>query len=214
LECHATYFQAIPPVSNRYSNTNFMLGVTCEKCHGPGRSHVLLQSSKSVAQSGPDMQSPAVWTRERRIDLCAWCHAGAGKSILPAFSYVPGQPLTKYINLPPSAPDAHVDVHGSQVELLEKSRCFQSSEMTCTTCHDVHKPQRDLAMFSKRCLTCHTPASCGRFAALGESIAQNCIDCHMPRQETNLILFEQKGAKARPRMRTHWIKVYSDTATH
>jgi hypothetical protein len=35
----------------------------------------------------------------------------------------------------------------------------------------------------------------------------------MPRQETNLILFDRKGPKARPRMRNHWIKVYADTAT-
>ena len=213
LECHATYFEAIPPVSNRYGKTNFVLGITCEKCHGPGRRHVLRHSSNSVAHSGQGMQSPVTWPREQQIDLCAWCHAGAGKSILPAFSYLPPQPLTKYVNIPPSAPDAEVDVHGSQVQLLEKSRCFQSSTMTCTTCHDVHLPQRDLTTFSKRCLSCHTPSSCGRFATLGNTIAQNCIDCHMPRQETNLILFDRKGPKARPRMRNHWIKVYTEAAT-
>jgi hypothetical protein len=213
LECHATYFEAIPPVNNRYDKTNFVLGITCEKCHGPGGSHMLLHTSKAVAHSGQDMQSPVQWTREQQIDQCAWCHAGAGKSIRPAFSYVPGQPLTKYVDLPPSAPGAHVDVHGSQVELLEKSRCFQSSTMTCTTCHDVHTTQRDLAAFSKRCLSCHTPATCGKFATLGDTITQNCIDCHMPRQETNLILFDRNGPKARPRMRNHWIKVYTEAAT-
>ena len=213
LECHATYFEAIPPVSNRYDKTNFVLGITCEKCHGPGRLHVLLHSSKSVAHSGQDMQSPALWSRQQRIDLCAWCHAGAGENILPAFSYLPGQPLTKYVNLPLPPPGAQVDVHGSQVELLEKSRCFQSSTMTCTTCHDVHATQRDLAAFSKRCLNCHAPASCGRFPTLGDTIARNCIDCHMPRQETNLILFDRKGAKLRPRMRNHWIKIYTEAAT-
>jgi cytochrome c554/c'-like protein len=213
LECHATYFEAIPPVRNRYDTANFVLGITCEKCHGPGRRHMLLYSSKSAADSSRGLQSPAIWPRERQIDLCAWCHAGAGKSILPAFSYVPGRPLTKYVELPPLAPGAQVDVHGSQVELLEKSRCFQSSTMTCTTCHNVHTPQHDLVAFSKRCLSCHAPASCGRFATLGDTIAQNCIDCHMPRQETNLILFDRKGPKARPRMRNHWIKVYADAAT-
>lgn len=213
LECHATYFQAIPPVSNRYGKTNFVLGITCEKCHGPGRSHMLLHSAKSVGNSRQGMQSPVLWTRQQQIDLCAWCHAGAGKTILPAFSYVPGQSLTKYVDLPPSTPDAQVDVHGSQVELLEKSRCFQSSTMTCSTCHDVHTKQRDLAAFSKRCLSCHAPASCGRFTTLGDTITQNCIDCHMPRQETNLILFDRKGPKARPRMRNHWIKVYIEAAT-
>jgi hypothetical protein len=213
LECHATYFEAVPPDRNRYDKTSFVLGITCEKCHGPGRRHMLLHSSKSGADLGQELLSPVHWPRERQIELCAWCHAGAGKDILPAFSYVPGQALTKYVELPPSAAGAQVDVHGSQVELLEKSRCFQSSTMTCTTCHNVHTPQRDLAAFSKRCLSCHAPASCGRFATLGDAIAQNCINCHMPRQETNLILFDRKGPKARPRMRNHWIKVYADAAT-
>jgi hypothetical protein len=213
LECHATYFEAVPPVINRYDKTNFVLGITCEKCHGPGRLHVLLHSSRSVTQLGQDMQSPVQWPRQRQMDLCAWCHAGAGKNILPAFSYQPGQPLTKYVNLPLPAPGAQVDVHGSQVELLEKSRCFQSSAMTCTTCHDVHTTQRDLAAFSKHCLNCHAPANCGKFATLGDTIARNCIDCHMPRQETNLILFDQNGAKLRPRMRNHWIKIYSEATT-
>ena len=30
----------------------------------------------------------------------------------------------------------------------------------------------------------------------------------MPKQETNLIVFDWKGTKMRPRMTNHWIKVY------
>jgi hypothetical protein len=30
----------------------------------------------------------------------------------------------------------------------------------------------------------------------------------MPRQETNLIVFDFAGKKVRPQMRNHWIKVY------
>jgi hypothetical protein len=37
LECHATYFEALPPPTNRYSTTAYSLGIQCEKCHGPGR---------------------------------------------------------------------------------------------------------------------------------------------------------------------------------
>ena len=39
-------------------------------------------------------------------------------------------------------------------------------------------------------------------------VTNNCIDCHMPRQETNLIVFDWKGTTERPEMRNHWIKVY------
>jgi hypothetical protein len=30
----------------------------------------------------------------------------------------------------------------------------------------------------------------------------------MPKQETNLIVFDWNGKKARPQVRNHWIKVY------
>lgn len=210
LECHATYFDSIPPPRNRYRKTGFVVGVTCEKCHGPGRKHIQRCGSKSVAPSDLSIVNPARLSRDRQLDLCAWCHAGAGVPVVRAFSYLPGQPLDKYVELPLPDPDAQVDVHGSQVELLERSRCFQSSAMTCTTCHDVHTPQHDVALFSQRCLSCHKAENCGMFLKLGHPIVGNCVDCHMPNQQTNLIVFDVNGKKARPRMRNHWIKIYPE----
>jgi len=212
LECHATYFESLAPPLNRYNKANFVVGITCEKCHGPGREHIEQQNSKSNSGSGPTIANPAHFSRERQLDLCAWCHAGLGVAVAPSFSYVAGKPLDQYVDLPPPDPNAGVDVHGSQVELLERSRCFKSSTMTCTTCHDVHAPQHDLAGFSQRCLSCHKEEGCGMFPKLGHAISSNCIDCHMPNQPTNLIVFDDRGKKARPRMRNHWIKVYAEAA--
>ncbi|MGB7600627.1 MAG: multiheme c-type cytochrome [Candidatus Sulfotelmatobacter sp.] len=209
LECHGTYFEQIPPPSNRYSKTGFIVGITCEKCHGPGREHVQTFAAKSPTGASSAIINPAQFSRERQMDLCAWCHAGAGSSIQPAFSYVPGEALDKYLALPQPDPSAPVDVHGSQVEMLERSQCFQKSAMTCLTCHDVHTVQHDLSEFSQRCLSCHKPGS-AMFPKRGHQVASDCIGCHMPLQETNLIVFDQNGKKARPKVRNHWIKVYSD----
>jgi len=212
LECHATSFESRPPPENRFSKTGFVLGLACEKCHGPGRDHVALYSSKSAAPSQTGIVNPARLPRDRQIELCAWCHAGQGQLVASAFSYLPGEPLDHYLELPRPSAAAQVDVHGSQVELLERSRCFQSSTMTCSTCHDVHVGQHDLAAFSKRCLTCHKAASCGVYAKLGNSIASKCIDCHMPNQPTSLIVSEWNGKKVMPKVRNHWIKVYPEPA--
>jgi hypothetical protein len=211
LECHATYFEPLPPPPNRYSKTGFVVGITCEKCHGPGRQHVQRESSKPPGSSDSAILNPAKFSRDRQIDLCAWCHAGHGVALSKPFTYLPGEPLDKYLELPRSDPNAQVDVHGSQVELLEKSRCFQQSAMTCLTCHDVHTTQHDLSSFSRRCLSCHKPET-AMFPKLNHQVASNCIDCHMPRQETNLIVFDWNGKKARPQVRSHWIKIYSATA--
>jgi len=90
LECHATYFQPLPE-QNTYRRDNYVLGIGCEKCHGPGRDHVQREQSKRAAGSPSAILNPAHFSRERQLDLCAWCHAGLGiRSILPPFSYTPG----------------------------------------------------------------------------------------------------------------------------
>jgi cytochrome c554/c'-like protein len=211
LECHASYFESRSPPPNRYGKADFVVGITCEKCHGPGREHVQRESSKVAASSGSAILNPAKFSRNRQIDLCAWCHAGQGVALAAAFSYLPGERLDQYLQLPQPSPNAQVDVHGSQVELLEKSRCFQSSAMTCLTCHDVHTSQHDLAAFSWRCTDCHKPET-AMFPKLNHRVASDCIGCHMPKQETNLIVFDWGGKKARPQVRSHWIKIYPATA--
>jgi hypothetical protein len=211
LDCHASYFESLAPPLNHYRNTGFELGISCEKCHGAGRDHVARQSSKDPAASAQLIVNPAKLTRDRQIDLCALCHAGIGELIAKPFAYVPGEPLDKYLLLPHLDPNANIDVHGSQVELLKRSRCYaSSSSMTCSTCHNVHLAQHDLAAFSERCLSCHKVESCGVFPKRGREIASNCIDCHMPRQQTNLIVSDSNGRKVKPKVRNHWIKIYPE----
>jgi Cytochrome c554 and c-prime len=207
LECHATHFEAMPPPVNKYSTAGFSLGIQCEKCHGPGRAHVEQQASKPSPASRSTILNPAHFSRDRQMDLCAWCHAGHGQPLRPSFSYLPGEPLDEYLHFPPPDPQAPIDVHGNQVELLKQSRCFRSSNMTCLTCHNVHTIQHDLAEFSQRCLSCHKPDS-ATFARRDHPVTNNCIDCHMPSQETNLIVFNWKGTQIKPEVRSHWIKVY------
>jgi hypothetical protein len=92
---------------------------------------------------------------------------------------------------------------------LQRSRCFQSSPaMTCTTCHDVHVEQRNAARFSNHCLTCHKEDSCGELKKKSHVIATNCIDCHMPVQESSLIVSGFEGKQVRAKLRSHWIRVY------
>jgi hypothetical protein len=209
LECHGSYFESLAPPVNRYSQTGFLVGITCEKCHGPGREHIQRFSPKPAkAPSDSAILNPARFSRDRQMDLCAWCHAGHGTPLLPTFSYIPGEPLEKYLELPQPDPDAPIDVHGSQVELLKKSRCLRSSTMTCVTCHDVHTTQKDLAAFSEHCLQCHKVES---HPKMNRQIADNCVDCHMPKQQTSLIVFNWNGRKVSPEVRNHWIKIYPET---
>lgn len=207
LECHASYFEAEPPPPNRYKKDGYVVGITCEKCHGPGRKHVARESAKT-GPADAAILNPVKFSRERQVDLCAWCHAGHGIPLGENFSYVPGQALSESFEFPPLDPNAELDVHGNQVELLKKSQCFLRSGMTCLTCHDVHTVQRDGAAFSQRCLGCHQPGT-AMYPKRDHQAKSDCIDCHMPKLDTNLIVFSWNGKKVRPQVRSHWIKVYS-----
>jgi Cytochrome c554 and c-prime len=212
LECHATYAEAIagPPPSNQYKPASLVEGISCERCHGPGRAHVEAMTS-SKAGAAASIVNPAKLTRDRQIDVCAQCHGGPGKSLAPVFSSIPGEPLDRYLQRDIPSAGATVDVHGNQIALLQRSRCYQSSaDMSCSTCHNVHQPQRDASAFSVRCGNCHRAESCGLYQRIGAQIVGRCVDCHVPVQQSNLIVSDSNGRKVKATVRTHWIKVYPE----
>jgi hypothetical protein len=212
LECHATFFESRADTAlNRYDPSNFVLSISCERCHGPGREHGERQRSWTSRLRRAAIVNPAELPRNRDIDICALCHSGAGEQKAPPFSHIPGQPLDDYLVPAPLALGEDVDVHGNQTALLARSRCFQSSTtLTCSTCHDVHAPQRSTAAFVPRCLACHRVDSCGLFPEKGAAIAEGCVDCHMPEMTSQTVVSTHEGRRVRPRIRSHWIKVYPD----
>jgi Cytochrome c554 and c-prime len=204
LECHATAIESRSqdPLSNHYDRASLAVGISCETCHGAGSEHVDAPSKTIL--------NPAKFSRDRQVDLCALCHGGAQREELqPAFSYVPGRFLEKYLKPIPVDTTQQPEVHGNQVGLLKRSRCYLASPtMSCSTCHDVHAPEQAAAAYSSRCLNCHQATACGLAKTLGPKIAENCIDCHMPKQPTNAIVSKTAGKEVRATMRTHWIRAY------
>ena len=216
FECHSTWIQQVmdPGASNRYDTTGAILGITCERCHGAGQEHVARERSVLHAIKGPAIVNPGRLSRQRQMDACAQCHGGLGQPIAPLFTYVAGKPLDRYLTLAKVAATARLDVHGNQVSALMRSRCYQASQMTCITCHDVHRTQRDPTELSGRCLTCHQEQSCKLFPKEGHALKGRCVDCHMPLQESNLIDSGLEGTEERVLERTHWIKVWGKNPTH
>lgn len=217
LECHASYFEWLPPPANRYRKSSLVLGIFCEKCHGPGREHVARHRLKSQLESGASeaIVNPDSLPRDRQIDICGLCHSGNGTPIQPALSFLPGDELDDYIDIPYAGPEDAVDVHGNQVQLLRRSKCFQSTTtLSCSTCHDVHKPQVDAAAFSPRCLSCHQARQCGEYAKIGDQIVHRCIDCHMPLQESRVLFSNTNGKRLTPKVRNHQIAIYAGESAH
>jgi tetratricopeptide (TPR) repeat protein len=220
LECHATYIEPLSddPSASHFVKDSLVTGISCETCHGQGADHIARQKgavNTSSAITGQGILNPAKFSRDRQVDLCALCHNGAqGENTSPAFSYLPGTPLDQYLAPNPADVGEHPDVHGNQVGLLKRSRCYLSSpQMSCSTCHDVHEPERPAATYSARCLSCHQWQSCGMSKRMGSKIVSRCIDCHMPEEETKHIVSETGQTMVRASMRNHWIKIYPDAHT-
>lgn len=216
LECHATYFQPLTPsgLENHYNQKNFVLGISCERCHGPAQEHIRErhareQQAVAGSSSAENRMPPLDLARDRQIDVCAQCHAGAGRSVVPAFTFRPGDDLADFVAIPRQAGQNKVDVHGNQVALMEKSRCFQSSPtFSCSTCHDVHAPAKPAASYSDRCLACHKAEQCGEVRKQGASAARDCIDCHMPVQASAQLTVDTEESRLPAKVRNHWIRVY------
>jgi hypothetical protein len=215
LECHATYIRALStdPNTNQYDRASLVPGISCESCHGPGANHVRIETEKrtrSADRSIDGILNPAKFSRDRQVDLCAECHNGIQRvGLKPTFSYIPGRPLSEYFKALPSSSSEHPDVHGNQVALLQRSKCYRSSEkMSCSTCHDVHTTEQTIESYSQKCLGCHSWQNCGIAKKMGHQIVNQCIGCHMPVEETNVIVSQTAGQVVHAKMRNHWIKVY------
>lgn len=208
LECHASFFDAVAGFANRYRRADYVLGISCERCHGPGKRHAELNAPGAPKPVDQAIVNPAKLPRDRQLALCSLCHGGIGVAKAPAFSFKAGDALDDFLKLEIPKEDEALDVHGNQVALLERSKCFKSSSMTCSTCHDVHTRQRDVTDFSERCLQCHKVESCGLFPKRGRALVGKCVDCHLPNQTSNVIFSTHDGVRIRPKVRNHWIKIY------
>jgi hypothetical protein len=209
LECHATFF---PVRRGPEYGRDYLLGVSCEKCHGPGSKHVEFQSAHPTEKSGAFIQNPRHFSRDRKIDGCALCHSGPLQPKKPAFSYQPGEPLDDYFTSG-AAGAPMPDVHGNQVGLLRSSRCFiVSANMSCSTCHDVHKEEREVTLLARKCTQCHRPRDCRVVQRVGQRARDYCIECHMPKQPSQMISIDSAAGSVSPFLRTHAIRIYPKAA--
>lgn len=211
LECHSSYFTSIAP-PNRYVKLSLVLGIGCERCHGPGAAHVSRERSTPPPRgsAAEAIVNPAHLSREKQLSLCSLCHAGVAESIGPSMTYVVGDNIEDFLDILPPSPNAPVDVHGNQVGAMEQSKCFRSGKLTCSTCHNVHETQENAEAFSGHCLECHQVSACGKFRAMGAAIRGKCVDCHMPLGQSRAITSANAGQDLQATMRTHRIAIYPE----
>jgi tetratricopeptide (TPR) repeat protein len=208
LECHNTWFAHVPGTSNHYRRETAILGVTCERCHGPGREHVTFHQAHPERSSAHAIVHPGRLTREQQTDVCAQCHSNATKRRGPAFSYRPGQPLEAAFRIAVSK-HPELDHVANQVRYMRQSKCYLRSEtLTCTTCHNPHRSARrgspaHAAANQSECMKCHKAADCAEQPRLPAAVRNNCVGCHMPEHIKINVWFDTEEDQYVPPIRRH-----------
>ena len=209
LECHTTAFQVIQNEGTAVYSDDYRLGITCRKCHGGGAAHVAYHTKHPGEKTGREILNPARFPTERKLDNCGLCHSGARNLKLAAFTYRPGERLDDYFQPAADQGNPTPDVHGNQIELLRRSKCFRSSQgMTCSTCHNVHRPERDVVAMAAKCLGCHQNVTHAPATKVGGRLTSACVDCHMPLQKSNAIQINTATGRGAAYYRSHSIAIY------
>jgi len=219
LECHgskATIEDAGNSV-NYIEKQSIVYGVDCERCHGPAAEHVTFHTAHPQEKTATYILSQKSLNRQQKLDLCALCHSGGREAMKPPFSYKIGDKLEDF-SLPAYNTDsvAVLDVHGNQYGLLTSSKCFKTSRMTCSSCHNVHgREVNQPALFSQRCINCHnsqTKTLCTIKPSAAIVLSDNCIDCHMPLLPSKAIVLqlEDQSTSTPDFIRTHRIAIYPE----
>jgi predicted CXXCH cytochrome family protein len=211
LECHNTWYEHVAGTLNEYRRDSFILGVTCERCHGPGREHVAFHQAHPEADAPQAVVRPRRLTRDRQLELCTQCHSNAVTCRAPPFTYRPGEPLETCFRTAVSQhpEDDHV---ANQVQYLRRSKCFQKSDtLTCITCHDPHRPT-DPASVRGSCLKCHQPADCAEQQRLPAAVRDDCVGCHMPRRVWMNVHFHTGDDRYVPTATRHEHRIAVDDA--
>lgn len=199
-----------------FKKDKVLYGIDCERCHGPGAEHVKFHMEHPQEKTAMFITKVAPLTRQQKMDMCAVCHSGLRTQQRSTFDFRPGDKVSDYFYedaFHPKTP-SEIDVHGNQYQLLTASQCYiKSSDMTCNTCHNPHAKERDVVLFSQRCISCHSPEKHSKIKDLPVAVLQkNCIDCHMPALPSSRITMLTHAAMS-PRpdsIRTHLITVYED----
>lgn len=211
MTCHNGFPTFTEGTQNHF--TKVPLGIGCERCHGPGSIHVdarLAEPEYPKDKPDPTVINPKRLSRENQLSVCQQCHVDGTQVFEPnqtPLTYRPNMVLathrTIYTPKEVLQDPEHFGIasHGSR---LAQSACYQKTNMTCSTCHDPHKPFQELGAdyLNQKCQACHqTGQVCSRSEAHGnaqQAMQGNCISCHM----------QQSGTRDIPHVTftDHWIR--------
>jgi tetratricopeptide (TPR) repeat protein/ssDNA-binding Zn-finger/Zn-ribbon topoisomerase 1 len=186
-ECHSTNLQkGYDPKTDTFHTTYSEIDVSCEECHGPGSAHVSLARSRrlfwdrNVGYGLADLKSA---NTNIEIEACAKCHS---RRVMIHEGFRPGRPLLDYFEPSLLTAGLYHDDGQIQDEVYEYASFLESkmysNNVRCTNCHDPHSLKPKFSG-NQLCTQCHQAAkydTVGHHHHAAESVASQCVACHMP----------------------------------
>lgn len=214
VNCHTTRGAMKSEHNDAATATEF--GIACEACHGPAAEHVaaarnpLRRYRQYTEEEGdPTIVNPARLDHRRSSQVCGQCHA----IIAAQLSYRPGDDLDRVVAPEDRLaagpeisrwPDGMVHTGGREYDALIETACFKDGEMSCISCHGMHRQPDDARSTEEwaddqliptmdgdaACLACHPSGydDEGHTHHAASSTGARCYNCHMP--HTNFALLK------------------------
>ncbi|MEI6234519.1 MAG: cytochrome c3 family protein [Planctomycetota bacterium] len=202
--CHSTG-------SDAYTERWTELNISCEACHGPGKTH-------SATPKIDNIVNPTRLTTERSMDVCLQCHLAGkpeGNEYAWPVGYQAGMELSKFWKptvFEEGKTSAELWSNGTAHKNRVQGNTFQKSVMhgsgiQCSTCHESHGALNKSSTVKRAdtnalCMTCHGPGKTQgpTYKSITEhtghaplSTGSQCIECHMPKTGSNAGLGEARN---------------------
>jgi len=178
MSCHNSLPDFVMGSENKYSN--IPNGIGCERCHGPGETHVKQMKAGVTVdvtkQIDYSIVNPAKLPIDLQFDVCQRCHL-QGNAVLKAgksfYDFRPGMKLSdmETVFLPKYENAEDEFIMASHADRLKMSQCFIKSfkpedakglkpykeALTCVTCHNPHVSVKVTSneIFNNACKNCH-----------------------------------------------------------
>jgi hypothetical protein len=219
VSCHTTRGEVA--TSDADEGRTVELGISCESCHGPAQGHVRHNrapqeryASYRSDRTDDSIVNPERLPQPRSAEVCGQCHSVSLMASLTASDdrrlaarqhYRPGDDLASLVGavrisgrLAESTrwPDGMSRSGGREYDAMIATPCYRSGEMTCLSCHRLHRAEDDARSLKEwaddqlgdgmrsdqACLQCHDARLAEHDHTRHEprSEGSRCYNCHMP----------------------------------
>jgi predicted CXXCH cytochrome family protein len=186
--CHAGRVSLVDPGLDRFAKRGVVeVGISCERCHGPGKQHVAIYSAGQ--QGGDTIVNPAKLAPSARDSVCYQCHVRGefqfeqqGRNF--AEYHIGDNYADQWATF---VSETSIGDPETLVAQFRSSQCFLKSDgrLGCISCHDAHsrpKPEDMDQFYRAKCMNCHNDNGCSlaEEQRLAPPATGSCIQCHMP----------------------------------